>query len=186
MHWNGVNRTGSRTGAWESAVSISAAPHMSRRNPLIQSWLNAYARITCARRQGRGNPKGNRRRDLERLESGDGRREGEGANLELEGEGREDEGALLLEHLADVVAGGAGQRQRHRFPHLADADLMSCAVRLRAGIGRLPSFPLNFFFGGGHEGARGEGEVVAESCKPALFSVARPCSCAAMVVSSPA
>lgn len=72
---------------------------------------------------------------------------GKGADLELEGKGREDEGALLLEHLADVVTGGARQRQRHRFPHLAsaDADPISCGVRLRAGIGGLPSFLLNFF-----------------------------------------
>ena len=46
---------------------------------------------------------------------------GGGEYLELEGEGREDVGALLLEDLADVVAGGARQRQRHGLPHLAPA-----------------------------------------------------------------
>ena len=44
--------SGRRTGAWESAMSMSAAPHMSMRNPLIQSWLNAYALTTCAHGQG--------------------------------------------------------------------------------------------------------------------------------------
>ena len=44
--------SGRRTGAWDSAVSMSAAPHMSMRNPLIQSWLNAYALTTCAHGQG--------------------------------------------------------------------------------------------------------------------------------------
>lgn len=44
-----------------------------------------------------------------------------GEYLELEGEGREDESALLLQDLADVIAGGARQRQRHRLPHLASA-----------------------------------------------------------------
>lgn len=42
-------------------------------------------------------------------------------HLEFEGEWREDEGALLLQDLADVIAGGARQRQRHRLPHLASA-----------------------------------------------------------------
>jgi hypothetical protein len=46
---------------------------------------------------------------------------GHGIHLELEGEWREDEGALLLQDLADVIAGGARQRQRHRLPHLASA-----------------------------------------------------------------
>lgn len=51
-------------------------------------------------------------------------KEGDGSwdsHLEFEGEWREDEGALLLQDLADVIAGGARQRQRHRLPHLASA-----------------------------------------------------------------
>lgn len=72
-------------------------------------------------------------------------------HLELEGEGREDVGALLLEDLADVVAGGARQRQRHRLPHLAPRRRRSdptppCAVRLPSE-GWLPCILLDFFGG---------------------------------------
>lgn len=64
------------------------------------------------------------------------------ADLELEGEGREDVGALLLEDLADVVAGGAGQRERHRLPHLASATAVP--IRSDAALGE----PSGVGFGG--------------------------------------
>jgi len=73
-------------------------------------------------------------------------------HLELEGEGREDVGALLLEDLADVVAGGARQRQRHGLPHLAPAGA-DPIQRLRApcvwgeGLGS-PPFYFTGLFGG--------------------------------------
>jgi hypothetical protein len=51
----GIRGKRQRTGAWESAVSMSAAPHMSIRKPLIQSWLDAYALTTCAHGQERRN-----------------------------------------------------------------------------------------------------------------------------------
>lgn len=63
-------------------------------------------------------------------------------HLELEGEGREDVGALLLEDLADVVAGGAGQRERHRLPHLASATAVP--IRSDAALGE----PSGVGFGG--------------------------------------
>ena len=125
-------------------MSMSAAPHMSIRKPLIQSWLDAYALTTCARdrnavtREGLSSAIWSER---SLAKEGDG---SWGEYLELEGEGREDEGALLLQDLADVVAGGARQRQRHRLPHLASdgADpiepLPAPCAGLRGIGGRLP------------------------------------------------
>lgn len=145
-HRNSYRR---RTGAWESAVSMSAAPHMSMRNPLIQSWFNAYALTTYVRAHGQ------ERHKIRKGLGGairSGKESGEGAKgeyLELEGEGREDEGAFLLEDLADVVAGGARQRQRHRLPHLRrrrSDPTPPCAVRLRGWLA--PFYFTGFFFGG--------------------------------------
>lgn len=68
-------------------------------------------------------------------------------DLELEGEGREDEGALLLEDLADAVAGGAGQRERHRLPHPRSDP----APGARVGVS-LELFGVGVGGGGDHEG----------------------------------
>jgi hypothetical protein len=78
---------------------------------------------------------------------------GHGIHLELEGEWREDEGALLLQDLADVIAGGARQRQRHRLPHLASAGadpiepLRAPCAGLGTIGGRLPSILLDLLEG---------------------------------------
>ena len=88
-------------------------------------------------------------------------------------------GALLLEDLADVVAGGARQRQRHRLPHLAPAGA-DPIQRLRApcvwgeGLGS-PPFYFTGLFGGvekqeqDHEGGRWPNR----RGRAALFSAAR-------------
>ncbi|CAD6230122.1 unnamed protein product [Miscanthus lutarioriparius] len=87
-----------------------------------------------------------------------------GEYLELEGEGREDEGALLLQDLADVIASGARQRQRHRLPYLA-SDGADPIEPLRAPCAGLRGIGDRLPFGGVEEQEQEQEQVEEETTR---------------------
>lgn len=105
-------------------------------------------------------------------------------HLELEGERREDLGALLLEDLAYAVPGGAGQRERHRLPHLSAPSIQSDPIRHQVpgarGVSPILALAQTFWSRGG-ESTRAEGgrSRVAFAAACALFRRALPCLCLA-------